>query len=447
MSTDTNPDLDTRMPSDLDAERSVLGALMWDHTIHDTIATIITGADFYQPTHELVYNAITGLIHEGQPADVVTVSNRLLEQGHLDRVGGRLAVNEFYSAAGIPANAPTHARIIRDHALRRRAIDMATRIRQDATQTVDPADMLTRARTLLDQLTTPTTGTTHDAATLLVDIAASIGTRNYTGLNTPWPDLNRDLGGIQPGRLYVVGARPGVGKSLFVQNLAEHWAQHHQLPVLYASCEMPATELGLRMLAHQARINLNALKAGHLSAAEWERLNQIGEQPPYDQGLMDIVDDAIQTADTIRNRAKQLHHTHGRIGMVVVDYLQLLTPPPGGGRDRTREREVAQLSRNFKILAKELDCPVVVVSQLNRALTGRADKKPTMTDLRESGAIEQDADVILLLHQPDPDGDASRVDVEIAKNRDGTRGGTTLIQQGWYARLTTPTTARQETQE
>ena len=431
----TIADLDLDMPADPTAERAVLGAVMLDRRLHDPVSEIITGADLWLPAHEQCWYAITDLIGRGDLADPITVAAELSHRGQLAGLGGATALADMIAEVTIPADAPVWAGIIHDRAVQRRTIQAATKIRQLAAQGGDdiPA-MIEAAQATLDLLDPNLRSHSRTVVDGMADVIDHLGD-NLAGLATPWPDLNRYLTGLAPGRLHVIGARPGVGKSLMAQGLAVHWSARHQQRVLFASLEMPEREMNLRMLSQASGVQIQTLTEGrYLTEADHLRIAETVGRMDQTHGLINLVARSEQTAASIRAEARALHRREG-LGLVIVDYLQLLTPPDATRRDRNREQEVAETVRQFKKLAMDLDIPVVVLSQLNRALLSRSDKKPTMGDMRESGAIEQDADVIILLHQAEPEENPSDLEVILDKNRGGTKGTCHLIQQGWIANL------------
>ena len=422
------------LPADLDAERALLGALMWDRRIHDQVSDTIGTGDWWQPAHEQVWNAITHLVVTGQACDAITVAAELTNRSQLAQVGGPTALLDMVEMAN-PANATAYARIVRDRAVQRRTIEAATKVRQIALEAGDDIEqMVEQAQAVLDAVDAGSRTQAVTVSDCLADLVDRIGTADLVGLPTPWTEVNRNLGGLQGGRLYCIGARPAVGKSLMAQGLAEHWATVHRQRVYFSTVEMPARELSMRMLAHASGVNLSSLKQGkYLTERDWTQIAAATTSMAETHARIEVCDDAVQSVASIRQGARTMAK-RGGLGLVVVDYLQLLEPPTGS-KNRNREREVAEMSRGLKRLAMELDVPVVVLSQLNRALTGRADKKPTMADLRESGAIEQDSDAILLLHQPEPDERPAELESLLVKNRDGQTGTGRLVAQGWVASI------------
>ena len=431
----------TAAPHDDAAEQAILGTALAAPEATLRAAQPLTGADFHQPANGILWDTITRLWDTTGQADPITIADHLEHQrgtngrNLLDMIGGRPHLADLLGMAGIPADAQAWAAIIRRHATNRAILDTATRITQQAHTSADPTQTITAGRDALDRIASSqaATKTTTDMASVMETLLDTIGTPQTAGLDTPWANLNRIIGGIQPGTLTVIGGRPATGKSMLALNLAEHVADKHHQPVLLCSLEMLARELGMRRLANATGIPLGTLTRGPIGAREEQLIGtaalRLSDSP------IEVADDAGQTASSIRSTARALHE-QTPLGMIVIDYLQLLTPDR---REQSREREVATQSRMFKLLAQELDVPVVVLSQLNRALVGRADKRPELTDLRESGAIEQDADMVWLLHHPQPEDPATLV-LHVAKNRNGRAGESVeLLQQGWLARIVSVT--------
>ena len=426
-------------PHDDDAERALLGCLLLAPDLVDVIGQTITGPDFHQPAHEAVWGAISDLHRAGAGVDVILVHDYLRShgQGHLVR-DGLLGLHAMVEAVTVAADAPAYARIVQTCSRRRRMIEASTKIRQLGNRGGDIDDLAAQARATLDQIDQAPSRRTITGADAMAALVDRLGSGDdMSGLPTPWPDLNRCIGGLQGGRLYVLAARPAVGKSLMAQGLAEHWIGHHEQRVLYSTLEMPARELAMRMLSHRSQVSMSTLKASkHLTEGDWALIAKATSQSEAAQKRLVICDEASQSAESVRLQAKAMQRDGG-LGMVVVDYLQLLDPPTGG-KNRNREREVADISRAFKALAMDLDVPVVLVSQLNRASLARADKRPAMSDLRESGAIEQDSDVIVMLHEPDPDERPNQLEVLIVKQRDGSPGDVEMFRRGWTSELVSP---------
>lgn len=423
-------------PYDPDAEQAILGAALLNPKIIDELTAVLAPTDWYQPAHEQIWRTLVDRHERSQPIDPIIVAD-VLPADVLATIGGPVGLADMISQVSVTANAPEWAAIVHQKAVQRRTLDASTKIAQLASQGIlGPSELIDESQRILAQIDPTVRHDTCTAATSLERIVDTIGTPQTQGLPTPWRKLDELIGGLKPGRLYVVGARPAEGKSMLGQNLAEHAAKHGA-HVLLSTVEMGADEVTMRILAHTSGVPLGQLQGIHQTEQDWQRINTAITRMATTAPLIHIDDDPGQTVLTIKATARDLQRTHG-LGLIIVDYLQLLTPLNGRASSRSREQEVAEMSRLFKLAAKDLNVPIVALSQLNRASLTRSDKKPTMSDLRESGAIEQDADVVILLHHPDPDGDPSHLDLLVEKNRSGAKGPVNLVQRGWLAAIDTP---------
>lgn len=428
--------------TDENPERLLLGAVLagWRHVTPLTGA--VAPADFDEPRHELIWRAITDIVEAGETPEPLRVSTKLGREVR-KLPDGPLYLSTLAAEVRKPESADFYAQEVVKAARRRRLTQLATRVHQMAQ---DPAyddvdTLMADVRTALEEATTGRAmgrlRTIGDAMPAVVDIAEK---GHAQGLPTPWYSIDRLTRGLQAGRLIVVGARPGVGKSVMGANLAHHVAREHRAPVFFASMEMSFVELSQRIVAHHASISLTKLDSAHLNDGDWERLRvHHGE---LDSLPIHFDDRGSQNLASIRTHVRSMEK-NGGIGLVVVDYLQQLNARDS---NRNRSEQVQEFSRGLKILARDFNVPVVAMAQLNRGSTQRQNGKPTMSDLRESGGIEADADVVLLMHRDEDDEDG-RVHVLIEKNRSGPRGATTLDFWGNYARLAeyapnTPTPAR-----
>ena len=383
----------------------------------------ITAASFYQPRDGHVWTACIELAAQGIRPDPTAVSTRL------DGIVDPMHVIDLYGKASVASNAGYYAKELRDQAARRRLADIAAYIGQNSADEVVPVDhLIEEARARLDGLDTGTRKAAHSLGELYPAIVERIKSGGYQGDASPWTDLDRHIGGFQPSRLYVIAARPGVGKSMMAQNIAQHVTAKHGKRTYFSTLEMPADELGLRFLSAAIGVDNRRLQEGSLSADEWHRLDDAGKRGFVDYQV-DICDSPTQTIESIRTGARDTARK-GELGLIVVDYLQLME---GAKRDTNRAEVVAGFSRGLKMLAKEFRVPVIALSQLNRNAVGQ---EPKVSDLRESGAIEQDADVILLLDQ-DPK-DRSEMTVIVGKNRSGSLGEFKLTVKGWLSKIQTP---------
>jgi len=427
-------------PQDLFAEASVLGAMMLSK---DAIANVIEGLraeDFYRPAHQVIYDAICTLFAKDEPADAITVSGELQRTGELSRAGGAAYLHTLVQSVPTAANAEYYARIVNERATLRRLVNAGTRITamgyagdSDAHTLVDAAQAeiyeITQQRRGEDYKhlseIVPDTFSQIEALSQLNGKAKGI----LTGIN----GLDEITHGLQPGQMIVIAARPGMGKSTLALDFARSAALRQGKSCCFFSLEMSANEIVMRMFAAEASVHLNHVLSGNVQDDEWNRLavamGQATAAPLY------IDDSPNLSMMEIRAKARRLKQRHG-LDMIIIDYLQLMS---SGKRVESRQVEVSEFSRQMKLLAKELDIPVVALSQLNRGPEQRADKKPMLSDLRESGAIEQDADVVILLHRDDKyDSESTRpgeADLIIAKHRNGPTDTVVTTFHGHYSRF------------
>ena len=424
---------------DPDAERAVLGSVLLSPDAAAAVIDVVNADDFYAPRHARVFEACLALYNDGEPIDAVTVGDRLAASGDLDRAGGRAFLYELAEAVPVATNAAYYADIVAERATVRRLATAGQQITEIAYKGgTDVTDLIASATSTLASVTR--TGTPDyrvladvmDATLDEVEAAANRG-GTVTGVPTGYRDLDSTLHGLQPGQVIVVAARPAMGKSMIAVDLCRHVAFKVGDGVALFSLEMSATEIGTRVLAAEAQVMLHQLRSGHLSDADWGKIAGVQARVRSDRFYVD--DSPNMTIPEIRAKATRLVHEHG-VKFIVIDYLQLMS---SGTRVESRQAEVAQFSRALKLLAKELRVPVVVLSQLNRNSADRSDHLPQMSDLRESGAIEQDADVVILLHREDYyDKQSARpgeADLIVAKHRNGPTGTVPVAFQGHYSRF------------
>lgn len=442
-SADRSPseDLGRTPPQDLAAEQSVLGGMMLSKDAIADVVEVIRGADFYRPANELVYEAVIDLYGRGEPADAVTVAAELTRRGEIGRVGGPAYLHTLITSVPTAANAGYYARIVRERSVLRRLVSAGTKIAQlgYAADGGDIDEIVNAAQAEIYQVTERRT--TEDYAPLgeiiegTIDEIEASGNRGegLTGIPTGFADLDQLTNGLHPGQMIVIAARPAMGKSTVALDFARSSAIHHGLPAAIFSLEMSKTEITMRLLSAEARIPLQNMRKGTMSEEDWTRLartmGDISEAPLY-------IDDSPNMAlMEIRAKCRRLKQRHG-LRLVVIDYLQLMS---SGRRVESRQQEVSEFSRALKLLAKELEVPVIALSQLNRGPEQRTDKKPQMSDLRESGSIEQDADMVILLHREDAyDKESPRAgeaDFIVAKHRNGPTDTITVAFQGHYSRF------------
>jgi len=422
-------DLDTELNLPTD-EQALLGAVLCGYPDFPDLLPVITATDFAHPAHEDVWNAMCAVHQAGGVSDPHTVRAALGTRANT-LPGGPVYLHTLMGTATVAESAPWYARQVVAQARTRLIRTVGTRLVQLSEDT-DPDSALERARQLLDDAADGkrAAGLTHIADALLA-VITGFDTEKDAGWNTPWPDLDRYIEGLKAGQLVVVAARPSVGKSLMLTNIAVHHAKVHNQPTYLGSLEMSTEDLTCRALASEARVNLSRLMANKPTPEERDLADQA-----YVNWLnwpMHVFDEARQSVAITRTNVRELNRQGAGITLVCLDYLQLMKSD-----DRLpREQQVAVMTRELKIMARELNVCVVLAAQLNRKSLDRADGKPNLGDLRESGAIEQDADVVILLHRPDEN--LPEVTALVAKNRNGPTGSANLLVQGHFARFTSTT--------
>ena len=429
-------------PQDLAAEQSVLGAMLMSKQAIDPASDLLQGRDFYRPAHELIFDMIVDLANRGEPADAITVAAELQRRGDIGRIGGATYLHTLVAGVPIASNVDFYADIVREKAVLRRLVEVGQRIAQlgQAGQG-DVADIVDRAQAeVLDVDGTRQAEdyrTVSDLIALTIDEIEEIqgrGTEMH-GVPSGFPDLDRLTTGFRAGQMIVVAARPGVGKSTLGLDFCRAASIRHQIPSAIFSLEMTGAEIAMRMLSAEAKVNVSQMRGGGMGARDWEAISKA--MPRVQSAPMVIDDSPNMTMPEIRSKARRIKKDHG-LGFMVIDYLQLMT---SGKRVENRQVEVSEFSRQIKLLAKELEIPVVAISQLNRGSEQRTDKTPQLSDLRESGSIEQDADIVMLLNRPDAHsaGESERpgeADIIIAKNRSGPVNRVAVSFQGHYSRFT-----------
>ncbi len=437
-------------PQAMEAEQSLLGGLLLDNRHWDLVTEQVGVTDFYSQNHRLIFEAIRGLQVANDPADVVTVSEWLEQSGQLDTAGGLAYVGTLANNTPSTANILTYAKIVRERAILRSLISAANDI-SDAAYTPEgrtPREVLDHAEKLVfdiserDGRSRQGFTSIQDLLTLAIDRIEELfeSKESVTGIPTGFTDLDEMTSGLQRGDLVVVAGRPSMGKTSFAMNIAEYVALERKLPVAVFSMEMPGEALSMRMLSSIGRINSNKIRTGRLGDDDWPRLNSaVGL---LDKAPMFIDDSAGLNPLDLRSRARRLVKEHNELGLIVIDYLQLMQ---ASDSSENRATEISMMTRSLKMLAKELNVPVVILSQLNRSLEQRPNKRPIMSDLRESGAIEQDADVILFVYRDEvynEDTDQKGVaEIIIGKQRNGPIGTTRLTFRGEFTRFENFTSA------
>ena len=420
-------------PHSQEAESSVLGGLLLDNNSWDKVADLLVEADFYRYEHRLVFASITSLVNANRPADVITVFEQMQSQGKADEIGGLAYLNSLAQYVPSSANIRRYAEIVRERSILRKLVSVSDEIATSALNTngrpvtniLDEAEQkifsigeegsrMRQGFQSMDKLVVQLLDRVEEMSQNPNDI---------TGVPTGFFDLDRMTSGMQAGDLIVLAARPSMGKTALAINIAEHVALQEDFPVAVFSMEMGASQLAIRIVGSIGRIDQGRLRTGKLIDDEWPRLSDAIER--LKTVSLSIDETPGLTTSELRASARRLARSCGKLGLVVVDYLQLMSGS-GGGDGENRATELGEISRGLKMLAKELQCPVIALSQLNRGVEQRTDKRPMMSDLRESGAIEQDADVIMFIYRDDYYNKESKepgvAEIIIAKQRNGPTG-------------------------
>ena len=427
-------------PHDVAAEQCVLGGMLLSKDAISDVLEVIRPTDHYRPAHQLVHEAILDLYARGEPADPITVSNELSRRGELTRIGGAPYLHTLIASVPTAANAGYYARIVRERAILRRLVEAGTRIVQfgyagdgDADELVDRAQAevyaITDRRIAEDY---------HPLAEIMpqaLEEIEAIGAHGggLSGVPTGFSDLDALTNGLHSGQMVVIAARPAVGKSALALDFARSAAIKNNMPTVVFSLEMGRNEITMRLLSAEARVPMHVMRTGQMSDDDWgrlaKRMSEVADAPLF------IDDSPNMSLMEIRAKCRRLKQRHD-LKLVIIDYLQLMSTP---GKVESRQQEVSAMSRSLKLLAKELEVPVIALSQLNRGPEQRQDKKPMLSDLRESGSIEQDADVVILLHREDAyereSPRAGEADLIVAKHRNGPTATVTVAFQGHYSRF------------
>ena len=433
-------------PHSIEAEQSVLGGLLLDNAAWDRIADFIGEEDFYRFDHRLIFQAIVKLINSSRPADVITVFDFLNAAGKADDAGGLTYLNALAQNTPSAANIRRYAEIVRDRGVLRKLITAADEI---AGQALNPQGK--EVKQMLDEAEAKIFAIAEEGARgaqgfqaiqpLLTQVVERIDelynrdhTSDITGVPTGFVDLDRMTSGLQPGDLIIVAGRPSMGKTAFSINIGENVAIDSGLPVAVFSMEMGGAQLAMRMLGSVGKLDQHRLRTGRLIDEDWPRLTYAIQKMNEAQFYIDETP-ALSSIE-LRARSRRLSRQCGKLGLIIIDYLQLMAGNSGG---ENRATEISEISRSMKGLAKELGCPVIALSQLNRSLEQRPNKRPVMSDLRESGAIEQDADVILFIYRDqvyNPDSpDKGTAEIIIGKQRNGPIGSVRLSFLGEYTKF------------
>jgi replicative DNA helicase len=420
-------------PHSIEAEQSVLGGLLLDNGAWDRAGDLLTDSDFYRYEHKAIYAVIGALVNASKPADVITVFEQLQSRGKAEECGGIAYLNSLAQSVPSAANLRRYAEIVRERAVLRKLIEASDEI---ATTAFNPqgravSQILDEAEGRIFKIGEEGSRTRQGFQSMdqlvvqLIDRVTELhenGAEEVTGVRTGFYDLDRMTAGLQAGDLVVLAARPSMGKTAFALNIAENVAVQEGLPVAVFSMEMGASQLALRMVGSLGRIDQTHLRTGKLGDDEWGRLSEAVDRLKNANVFIDETP-ALNSAE-LRARARRQARQCGKLGLIVVDYLQLMSG--SSSSEENRATELGEISRGLKALAKELQCPVIALSQLNRSVESRNDKRPMMSDLRESGAIEQDADVIMFIYRDDYYNKESKepgvAEIVVGKQRNGPVG-------------------------
>lgn len=432
-------------PHSIEAEQSVLGSMLIAPDSWDKVAETVIAEDFYNRSHQIIYSGIIRLLEKSQPVDLITVSEDLEHREELEDAGGFAYLAELAKNTPSAANVVAYANIIKERAIRRELIGVANDIAETSyhPEGLDSSGILDQAESkvfeIAEKRTTANEGP-QDVTTVLKATIDRLDTLNkqgadITGVTTGYNDLDKMTSGMQRSDLIIVAARPSMGKTTFAMNLCENAMMADDKPVLVFSLEMPSEQIMMRMLASLSRVDQTRVRTAQLEDEDWARISNTVKLLDKKNNLY-IDDSSGLTPMEMRTRARKIHREHGGISLIMVDYLQLMRAPAYADN---RTLEIAEISRSLKALAKELEVPVIALSQLNRSLEQRADKRPINSDLRESGSIEQDADLIMFIYRDEvynensPEKGVS--EVIIGKQRNGPIGTVRLTFQGQFSRF------------
>lgn len=438
------PESIKRPPHSLEAEQAILGGLMLDNQVWDKVGHLLCDADFYRVEHRLLFQSIANLASKSQPFDVVTVLDWLKSHQQVEAAGGEVYLFELANNTPSVANVTAYAEIVREKSVQRQLIGVAGEIADAAYRPGDRevSDLLDFAETKVFSIAeqTATEGGPEAMQSVMVRAVERIDALFHrgsaiTGLPTGLTDLDELTSGLQPADLVIIAGRPSMGKTVLAMNIAEYAALEIKKPVLVFSMEMPADSLAMRMMSSLGRIDQNRIRTGKLNDDDWSRVTSTVHM--LSEAKLFIDDTPSLNPADLRARARRLAKEQGSLGLIVIDYLQLMRVP--GFKADNRAAEISEISRSLKALAKELSVPVIALSQLNRSLEQRQDKRPVMSDLRESGAIEQDADLICFIYRDEvyneDSPDKGTAELIIAKQRNGPIGKVRMAFLGQYTRF------------
>ena len=432
-------------PHSIEAEQSVLGSMLIAPDSWDKVAELVVEEDFYNRSHQIIYRAIVRLLTKSHPIDLITVSEDLEGMDELEAAGGFAYLGELAKNTPSSANVSAYAQIIKERAVVRELIGVAHEIADTGynPEGRNSGEILDMAESSVFEIAEKRTGKDEGPKNVEAVLTKTIdrlevlvkSNKEVTGVSTGYTDLDKKTSGLQPSDLIIVAARPSMGKTTFAMNLCENAMLLEEKPVLVFSLEMPAEQIMMRMLASLSRVDQTKIRTAQLDDEDWARMSNTMAMLKDKDNLF-IDDSSGLTPMDVRTRARKLAREKGGISLIMIDYLQLMQVP---GLSDNRTLEIAEISRSLKSLAKELEVPVVALSQLNRSLEQRSDKRPINSDLRESGSIEQDADLIMFIYRDEVYNEQSTdqgvAEIIIGKQRNGPIGTSRLTFQGQFSRF------------
>lgn len=436
-------------PHSMEAEQSVLGSMLLDKEAVAAASEVLKGEDFYAENHQEIFETMLEIYDQGKPVDLVTVVETLRQRGTLEGVGGSIYISDLSMAVPSTANVKYYIRIIEEKSILRRLIQASNEIIRDSYSASEDIDIIIdhAEKRIFDISQRKNSQSFEAIKTILLDTYAKMEemTKNkgkIIGVPTGFNDFDSRTSGLNPSDFILVAARPSMGKTSFAINMAQYAAVHHNIPVAVFSLEMSKDQLVQRMLSSEANIELQKIRTGELDEDDWIKLVQAAS--PLSNAPIFIDDTPGVSVMEVRSKARRLKMEHG-LGLIVIDYLQLMS---GRGKTENRQQEISEISRSLKALARELDVPVVTLSQLSRAPEARTDHRPMLSDLRESGAIEQDADVVVFLYRDEyynPETEKKNIaEAIIAKQRNGPTGTVELVWLGQFTKFANYERARHE---
>ncbi len=432
--------IDRIPPQNLEAERSTLGAMFLEKEAIYRAMEILRPDDFYRENHRLIYQTVLDLTNRGEPVDLVTVTEELRQKNALEKVGGITYLTELANAVPTAAHVEHYARIVEEKSLLRQLIHAATEIVTSSYEASDEVEnIIDRAENTIFAITNRRSGqTVINLKDILIETFEQVeklyeARGAVTGVPTGFSDLDRITAGLQPSDLIILAARPSMGKTTFALNIAQYVAVQLKLPVIVFSMEMSKEQLAMKLLCAEAGVDNQRIRTGNLREEDWPRLSHaLGR---LSEAAMFIDDSPNLSVMQVRSKARRVKAERG-LGLIIIDYLQLMQ---GRGRVESRQQEVSEISRGLKALARELSVPVLALSQLSRAVEQRQNKKPTLSDLRESGSLEQDADLVCFLYREDyyePETEKKNItEFIIAKHRNGPLGSVEFLFQKEYSKF------------